>query len=107
MTVALSTMTWYFSVDCDHDLSSTILKFSIDPSVFPAGGTAGTPVANPPTRVKNTAPPVATGLTRYWWSLLIGQGQPVAVPPGISTVYGRLADTPNAPVYSWRVTLPN
>jgi len=108
--IALSTITWYFSIDCDHDLSGTVLKFHTDPDLVSASGNNGTPLGiNPPALIRNTPPAVKTGFARYWWSILLGPAQPAGIrpPPGISTIYAQLVDTPNTPVYSWRITIPN
>jgi len=88
----------YLSLDSDHDISATTLKVSIDGgATFPATATA---VAPPAHAASLDAP--ATGLTRYWWRILLGPGQPL-VPTDITVeLTGELADSPETLHPSWR-----
>jgi hypothetical protein len=110
---ALSVLTYVFAIDAVHDLSSDVLKFALDKNVLPAGGgTAGThvvPGADPllDTWLAGLTPRPPKNTARYWWTLLLGAGQTVSPQQGTSVLYGRLTDSPNLPIFGWRITLPN
>jgi hypothetical protein len=107
---ALSEITYYFPVDCDHDISTDTLKFALTAAAFGPGGTGsvnGTYVPAPSAFLQAATPKPATGLTRYWWSILLGPGGLLAPQVGTSTMYGQLADSPNLPILDWRFTIRN
>ncbi|HEY3718352.1 MAG TPA: hypothetical protein VGL39_27835 [Jatrophihabitantaceae bacterium] len=113
MYEALSVLTYVFAIDAVEDLSSDLLKFALDKNVLPAGGgAAGThvvPGADPllDTWLAGLTPKAPKNMTRYWWTLLLGAGQPVSPQQGTSLLYGRLVDAPNLPIFDWRITLRN
>lgn len=106
MTATVSVVTYFFPVDCDHSLANETLKLSLDKDVVAAGqGVSATYVTNPsPELLKH---PAEFPKVRYWWSLLVGPGQPIVPDQGVTIIYGRLQDNPNMPVYTWRMRLPN
>lgn len=87
----------YFALDSDHALTTTPLELSID------GGT--TFVTATSTTAPSTAASLAvpSGLTRYWWRLLMGPGQSLVPPDGRVTVTGRLIDTPEVIRPTWTI----
>jgi hypothetical protein len=112
MPAALTKNTYYFAIDAAYDLSTDEFRLSTSLSALATvgGGTiaayvgTGAPLAGLPDAPVDKK---KRGFRRYWWSLLIGQGQPVAPQVGRSAIYGRLEDNPNAPIYTWYITLPN
>ena len=89
----------YLSLDSDHDISARTLKVSIDGgATFPA---TADPVAAPAHAASLAGP--ATGLTRYWWRVLLGPGQQLVPDAEVINLVGQLADTPEVLHPFWRI----
>ena len=87
----------FFSLESDHDISTSPLTLTV---VGIAGTITGTPVAAPPAAAALAVP---TGLTRYWWRVLVGPGQTLVPPDGTNVVAGTLTDTPEVLHLSWTI----
>jgi hypothetical protein len=96
---AKTVVTRYFSIDADHDISGDAAAFSLDQVTW----APGTYVPAPTPRMLAAKPVVPVGLTRYWWSLLVGPGNTLVPDLGNSVVYGKLPDTPQQLYYSWPI----
>jgi hypothetical protein len=110
--LALSTLTWYLSIDCGFDIHNDTLEISTDKSVFAVGGLGGvaaTYLPAPAPRLVNKKPGPPEGFSRYWWKIVLGPSQATVLRPasGSSLIYGRLTDNPDVPVFTWRIYLPN
>lgn len=89
----------YLSLDSDHDLTATTLKVSIDDgATFPA---TADHVSAPAHAASLTAP--AAGLTRYWWRVLLGPGQPLVPAAEVVNLVGELTDSPEILHPAWRI----
>ena len=89
----------YLSLDSDHDLTATTLKVSIDDgTTFP---TTAEHVSAPAHAASLTAP--TAGLTRHWWRVLLGPGQPLVPAAEVVNLVGELADSPEILHPSWRI----
>lgn len=86
----------YVSLDSDHDLSAVALTVGLDGVAYPVTATA---VAAPPHAVGLPAP--KTGLTRYWWRVILGPAQTLVPTAATRLLYGRLADTPETLHHQW------
>ena len=90
----------YFALDSDHSLAASPLDLSLDGVT---GWTAATYQAVTPPAATGLAVP--TGLTRYWWRVLLGPGQSLVPTSGRPTIYGRLTDAPEILYRSWKITV--
>jgi hypothetical protein len=97
----------YFRIDASHDVSGDVLALSLDGVTFSATGvTYIAPGAYPASvTAANSSKPPASGFTGYWWRVLTGPGQPLALQRGSNIVYGQLTDSPEVPRFSWRVSV--
>ena len=80
----------YLSMDADHDLSANTLTVGLTPDAFPV---VATYQPTPPIGSADVPPP-ETGLTRYWWRVLVGPGETLD-PEDVGaplTIYGRMVD---------------
>ena len=108
---AVSLQNWFFAVDDVDNIGSDVMVFATSPTGFATGAT-GTPVTkgvdpNLDTYLAAITPHPPTGMTRYWWSLLIGPGQTISPARGTSKIYGQLTAAPGKPVYDWTITIRN
>lgn len=103
MYEAQSTVTYCFAIDCDHDISGDRVEFSLDKATW----SDGVPVGSPSAFLLAAKPTPPKGMTRYWWSILLGPTQSVKPQEGTSRIFGRLTDSPNVPILDWRITLRN
>lgn len=87
----------YFAVDSDHDISAATLSLSLDNVSFVAA------TYSPTTPPAATYLSVPSGLTRYWWVMLLGPGQPLVPYSGQNTVTGILTDLPELLHPTWSI----
>jgi hypothetical protein len=94
--------TRYFSIDADHDISGDVLSLSLDQATWVAATYVGAPSA----RLTSAKPAVVTGMTRYWWSMLMGSAGGLVPDVGTDTVFGKLVDGSQTLIYDWPITSP-
>ena len=87
----------FFALHSDHDISASPRSLTI---VGIAGTVTATPVAAPPAAAGIAVP---TGVTRYWWRVLVGPGQALVPVDGTNVVAGTLTDTPEVLHYTWTI----
>ena len=87
----------YVSLDADHNIAAAPLSLTI---VGIAGTVTATSVAAPPAAAGLAVP---TGVTRYWWRVLVGPGQTLVPLDGTNVVAGTLTDTPEVLHYTWQI----
>lgn len=107
MTSSLSVITWYFPIDSGptRPLTNEVLKLALDrETVAGGGGVSATYITTPDAEL--LAHPAKYPKIRYWWSLLVGPGQPIVPELGWNEIFGRLQDNPNFPIYKWRMRVP-
>ena len=87
----------FFALDSDHNIAASPLSLTI---VGIAGTVTATSVGAPPAAAGLAVP---TGVTRYWWRVLVGPGQALVPVDGTNVVAGTLTDTPEVLHYSWQI----
>ena len=87
----------FFALDSDHSIAAAPLTLTI---VGIAGTVTATSVAAPPAAAGLAVP---TGLTRYWWRVLMGPAQTLVPVDGTNVVAGTLTDTPEVLHLSWTI----
>ena len=89
----------YFALDSDHSIAASPLSLTI---VGIVGTVTAESVAAPPAAAGLAVP---TGLTRYWWRVLMGPAQTLVPVDGTNVVAGILTDTPEVlhPVWTIQV----
>jgi hypothetical protein len=99
----------YFRVDADHDVSTDTLELGLSETAWSSTGVVYVaPDDYPPSVLAaNAAKPSPTGFTGYWWRAMTGPAQTLPLQRGRNRVFGRLTDTPEAPHFSWMVSIPN
>lgn len=102
MSSPLTNAPRWFSVDSDHDLSSTEVDFSLDEVIWDTG-THG----NPPQDVqdqKELEEPIEAGFDRFWWYVNMGPSSTI-IPTafGNAIVHGKVKDNPSEYRLKWQV----
>ena len=87
----------YFALDSDHSIAAAPLTLTI---VGIVGTVTAESVSAPPAAAGLAVP---TGLTRYWWRVLMGPAQTLVPVDGPNTVAGTLTDTPEVLHPTWQI----
>lgn len=96
----------YLRADASKDVSSDVLELSLDGGVTWAatGVTYIAPEDRPPeVTAADAAQPAAAGFTGYWWRILTGPDGDWPLKTGVTTLRGRLTDSPEIPHFAWLI----
>ncbi len=96
----------YLRVDADHDVSADTFALSLDGGLtWITSGITYIPAASlpPGPAAVHAANPPSAGFAGYWWRVLSGPGQPLPLATGVNEVQGRLTDSPEIPMFEWRI----
>lgn len=104
MTIALSDVPRWFSLDADHDISTFILQLSLD-QIGWDNATYGTPPSDVVAE-KALERPIEAGMIRYWWFIQTGPTQTLKPVYGTNIFHGLLSENGNDHYERWRVYVP-
>lgn len=100
MTVALSDMNYFFSIDSVDDIGNSPMSLSLDQLDWVSGTKADPPVGS------DALEPPEPGFTRYWWSCEGGVDGDLELNYGTNIVHGKLVDSSSNLYWRWRVYVP-
>jgi len=97
---------WYVSIDSVDNIAADELLVGLVAGTYPQTAEPVTaPSAELTTRLASTVGP-DPGLTRYWWRVLLGGADGLAVQSGSNKIHGQLTDNPEVLPQTWTVSLP-
>jgi len=97
---------WYVSIDSVDDIGNDQLQVGLAAgSYLQTAEPVTAPSDELAARLASAGTPAA-GMTRYWWRVLLGGADGLAVQSGSNKIHGQLTDNPEILPQTWTVSLP-